>query len=91
MLCSIPIYNKGVLAKILLECFSLFTLENKISSIVVDNATTNDAMMNVLMDKLESSSLMLSGDFLHMRCSAHILNLIVRDGLDVFDSAICKV
>ena len=74
-----------------MDCFSQFTLENKISSIVVDNATTNDAMMNVLMDKLESSSLMLSGDFLHMRCSAHILNLIVRDGLDVIDSAICKV
>ncbi|XP_057543925.1 zinc finger BED domain-containing protein RICESLEEPER 2-like [Amaranthus tricolor] len=34
---------------------------------------------------------MLGGDFLHMRCSAYILNLIVRDGLDIIDSAICKV
>ena len=62
-----------------------------ISSIVVDNATTNDAMMNVLMDKLETSSLILGGDFVHMRCSAHILNLIVRDRLVVIDFAICKV
>ncbi|XP_057532926.1 zinc finger BED domain-containing protein RICESLEEPER 3-like [Amaranthus tricolor] len=90
--CYVPYpYNKGVLSKILLDCFSQFTLENKISSIVVDDATTNDAMMNVLMDKLETSYLILGGDFLHMRCSVHILNLIVRDGLDVIDFAICKV
>ncbi|KAK4345246.1 hypothetical protein RND71_035422 [Anisodus tanguticus] len=90
--CFVPCpHTKGVIAKILMDCLSQYSLENKISSIVVDNCTTNDAMMNVLLEKLESRYLMLGGEFLHMRCSAHILNLIVKDGLEVIDPAIEKV
>ncbi|KAF7143102.1 hypothetical protein RHSIM_Rhsim05G0140000 [Rhododendron simsii] len=55
----------------------------KISSITVDNCSTNDAMIDLLWDKLDNTSLMLGGDLFHMRCCAHILNLIVKDGLDV--------
>ncbi|XP_048226847.1 zinc finger BED domain-containing protein RICESLEEPER 2-like [Ricinus communis] len=74
-----------------MDSLSQFSLKNKISSVVVDNCTTNDDMINVLLEKLESSCLVLNGDFLHMRCSAHILNLIVKDGLEAIDHAIVKV
>ena len=47
----------------------------------VDNCSTNDAMLRMLSDKLPISSLMLGGSLLHMRCVAHILNLVVQDGL----------
>ena len=84
-------HTKGVIAKILMDCLSQYALENKISSIVVDNCTTNDAMITLLMDKLESRSLVLGGEIFHMRCSAHILNLIVKDGLESIGPAISKV
>ena len=58
---------------------------------VVDKCSTNHAMMEILLDKFEKSSLLLGGKFMHNRCSAHILNLIVQDGLDVISSAIEKV
>ena len=64
-----------------MDCLSQFSLESKISSVVVDNCTTNEAMMKVLLDKFEKNSLILGGYFLHMRCSAPVLNLIVQDGL----------
>jgi hypothetical protein len=35
--------------------------------------------------------MMLGGKFFHMRCSAHILNLIVRDGLEVIKSSVEKI
>ncbi|XP_021741913.1 zinc finger BED domain-containing protein RICESLEEPER 2-like [Chenopodium quinoa] len=90
--CFVPCpHTKGVIAKVLMDTLSQFSLENKISSIVLDNCTTNDSMINVLLEKLESSCLVLDGEFLHMRCSAHILNLIVKDGLEVIDHAIVKV
>ncbi|KAF7149967.1 hypothetical protein RHSIM_Rhsim02G0183200 [Rhododendron simsii] len=62
---------------------SNWNIDRKISSITVDNCSTNDAMIDLLWDKLDSTSLMLGGDLFHIRCCAHILNLIVKDGLDV--------
>lgn len=87
--CYVPCpHTKGIIAKVLMDCLSQYSLENKISSVVVDNCSTNDAMMKILLEKFESSALMLGGDFLHMCCSAHILNLIVLDGLDVIKCGI---
>ncbi|KAK9733655.1 hypothetical protein RND81_04G082100 [Saponaria officinalis] len=40
----------------------------QVSSIVVDNCTTNDAMMDVLKPKFNARYTMLNGEFLHMRC-----------------------
>lgn len=68
-----------VLHEVLVE----YHLERKISTITLDNCTTNDKAVEDLLDKLDSSSLMLGGKLLHMRCCAHILNLIVKDGLAV--------
>ncbi|KAK9749306.1 hypothetical protein RND81_02G116700 [Saponaria officinalis] len=82
---------KSVIAKILMDCLSQYSLEGKISSVVVDNCTTNDAMIKILLKKFDKKCLILKGSFLHLRCSAHILNLIVKDGLDVIESGIGKV
>lgn len=81
-------HTKEVLAKVLMDTLYEYSLETKVSSVVVDNCTTNDAMMEILHSKFDVTSLILSGDFLHMRCSAHILNLVVRDGLEVISGAI---
>ncbi|KAG5533342.1 hypothetical protein RHGRI_027517 [Rhododendron griersonianum] len=48
-------------------------------------------MIDLLWDKLDSASLMLGGELFHMRCCAHILNLIVKDGLDVIKVGIEKI
>ncbi|KAK9698358.1 hypothetical protein RND81_08G098800 [Saponaria officinalis] len=90
--CFVPCpHTKGVLAKVLMDCLSQYCLESKISSVVVDNCTTNDAMIKILLKNFEKKCLMLKGSFLHLRCSAHILNFIVKDGLDVIESGIVKV
>ena len=36
-------------------------------------------------------ALPLGGKFFHMRCCAHILNLIVKDGLEIIDGSIEKI
>ena len=52
---------------------------------------TNDAMIGLFLNKLDTSSLMLSGSMLHMRCATHILNLIVQDGLSLIGDGIERI
>ncbi|KAI8531946.1 hypothetical protein RHMOL_Rhmol11G0175200 [Rhododendron molle] len=59
----------------------------KLQSIIL----SNDAMISILIGKLEPESLMSQGKLIHMRCAAHILNLIVKDGLEVIKGGIEKI
>ena len=61
-------------------------------TITVDNAKSNDVALDYLKKKLEmKDGCMLGGRFLHMRCAAHILNLIVQEGLKGIHNSIVKV
>ncbi|KAL0288796.1 UNVERIFIED_CONTAM: hypothetical protein Sangu_2641500, partial [Sesamum angustifolium] len=53
-----------------------------IFTITVDNASSNDGAMVYLKKKLENwGHNILGGKYVHMRCMAHIINLVVQDGL----------
>lgn len=84
-------HTTNILAKVLMDCLTSYALERKVSSVVVDSCSTNDTMIEILLHKFESKALILGGHFLHMRCSAHILNLIVKDRLDLIDPVIERV
>ena len=64
----------------------------KVLTITVDNATSNDLCIQFLKKRLQSwGTLMLKGEYLHMRCCAHILSLIVKEGLKDLDDSIFRI
>jgi hypothetical protein len=65
-----------------------WNLDEKVSAVTLDNCTTNDAVIPYLVRNIGGHKLLNNGTLLHMRCSAHILNLIVKDGLEALKHAI---
>ncbi|XP_075091915.1 zinc finger BED domain-containing protein RICESLEEPER 2-like [Nicotiana tabacum] len=85
-------HDKDTLCNALLNCLLEWNLERRISTITVDNCSTNNAMIKTLLDeKLCKRDLLLMGRMLHVRCAAHILNLIVQEGLKVIQDSINNV
>ena len=61
-------------------------------SITIDYASSNDVAFERLKGRIGNwDSSVLKGENLHLRCVAHILNLVVKDGLGIFDVSINRV
>ncbi|KAJ7971888.1 zinc finger BED domain-containing protein RICESLEEPER 2-like [Quillaja saponaria] len=80
-----------VLCDVLVDCIIDWNIDKNISTITLDNCSTNDALIDTLKSNLNLSSFILNGDLLHMRCAAYILNLIVKYGLEVIKDSIERI
>ncbi|KAE8663805.1 hypothetical protein F3Y22_tig00112888pilonHSYRG00060 [Hibiscus syriacus] len=58
----------------------------------VDNASSNDVAISYLKSRMEDwNTYPLKGEHMHVRCCAHILNLVVQDDLKEWNSSISKI
>ena len=65
---------------------------SRVLTVSVDNASSNDVALGYLKTYLkEANKTFLGGEYLHVRCSAHILNLIVTEGLKDVDNSVARV
>ena len=66
-----------------MHVISIFVgIESKLMSITVDNASYNDVAIKSIQDSISMTrTLPLKGQLFHIRCCAHILNLLVQDGV----------
>jgi hypothetical protein len=90
--CNVPPPHIGFLiADALQKCFQEWGIENKIASITVDNAKANDTTIKALRNVFNiRKSLLIDGKLFHVRCCAHITNLLVQDGLsEIFEIVDC--
>ncbi|KAH9762411.1 BED-type domain-containing protein [Citrus sinensis] len=88
----VPAPHSGeVMCNELYECLMEWNIDRKLSTVTVDNCSANESMIDLLLGKFSASSMIMGGKFLHMRCCAHILNLIVKDGLSVIHKEVEKI
>ena len=87
-----PPHTGIVICDALKKCFVEWGIESKVWTVTVDNASYNDVALENLQNDLELiNKLPLDGKFFHVRCCAHILNILVQCGLGEISSIIHNV
>ncbi|KAL7132191.1 hypothetical protein ABFS83_12G055500 [Erythranthe nasuta] len=68
------------------DCLKVWGIE-RIFTITVDNASSNDGAIRFFKEELNAEDSILEYKYLHLRCCAHIVNLVGKEGLhDQFES-----
>jgi hypothetical protein len=87
----IPNHRGGTIGKKIESCMLEWGISS-IFTVTVDNASANDIAIEYLKRKSRDKvGAILDNEFMHMRCCAHILNLVVTDGLKEVSDSIVKV
>ncbi|GJS73683.1 zinc finger BED domain-containing protein RICESLEEPER 2-like protein [Tanacetum coccineum] len=80
--CPISSHRGVDIGKVVEMCLLKWGIESNVFTITVDNATANDVAVAYLKNKYANwEKSVLEGKWLHVRCTAHVTNLIVQDGL----------
>ncbi|KAK9929235.1 hypothetical protein M0R45_026341 [Rubus argutus] len=85
--------NQGTtIGKILESCLHDWSIK-KVLTISVDNASANKIAVDYIRKKMFNldRQQVFGGKFLHVRCLAHIVNLIVRSGLHLMDKSVTSI
>ncbi|GAB4827468.1 hypothetical protein Ancab_040027 [Ancistrocladus abbreviatus] len=79
----IPLPRRGVeIADCIYKCLKEWGIENKVFTVSVDNASANDVCIRYLKDTFSKTrKLVCGGKLFHVRCYAHIFNIMVQYGL----------
>lgn len=73
-----------------MSCLTEWGIREKLFTVTVDNASNNTNGCEELVHN-HRHELLLDGVHLHIRCCAHILNILVQDGMKVIHVAISKI
>lgn len=78
-----PSSHTGVaLSNKLFSMLSQWGIENKVFSLTLDNASANDLSVELIQSQLIlNNTFLCDGELFHIRCCAHIINLVVQEGL----------
>jgi len=83
-----PPHNGVSIAEKILLLLKDWGIDKKVMCLTVDNASSNDVCIDMLKCQLR---LLCDGDYFHIHCCAHVLNLIVKEGLKDMDKAVYKI
>ncbi|KAB2045172.1 hypothetical protein ES319_D01G141800v1 [Gossypium barbadense] len=84
-----PPYDGLNIADELVLCLSQWVIDKKNFSITLDNASYNDVMVSCLKNYFRANrAILCDGAFFQIRCCAHILNLIIKAGLELANDVV---
>ena len=89
---QVPSHKGEMVGKELINCLNDWGI-TKVFAVTIDNAASNSVALDKVKEflKEKNDGLVLNGEMFHVRCSAHILNLIVCDGLKELSYSISSI
>ncbi|XP_077249164.1 zinc finger BED domain-containing protein RICESLEEPER 2-like [Tasmannia lanceolata] len=89
--CVISSHKGEAIGQAVESCMIQWGIE-KVCTITEDNASSNDTVVRYLKKKISKrNGFILDSEFFHMRCCAHILNLIVENGISEVTDSISRI
>ncbi|GAU41295.1 hypothetical protein TSUD_374200 [Trifolium subterraneum] len=89
--CQVTSHTGEAICATLDKCLNSWGL-NRLLCLTVDNASANDVGVDRLRRRLLfRGHLVMNRKYLHMRCCAHVLNLVVKDGLKDIDDSVSRI
>uniref|UniRef100_A0A803NEX3 Zinc finger BED domain-containing protein RICESLEEPER 2-like n=1 Tax=Chenopodium quinoa TaxID=63459 RepID=A0A803NEX3_CHEQI len=79
--CPISSHKGEAIGKEVEACLEYWGIDDKLFTFTVDNASSNDVACAHLSRMVRRTGCINDGKNLHIRCIAHIINLIVWDGI----------
>jgi hypothetical protein len=88
---KIPYPHKGqAISDIIKQILVNWKLDRKVFTLTLDNCSTNDNAVSLQRINF-GRELIFFGKFMLMRCTAHILNILVQDGMSVIQATVKKI
>ncbi|XP_051184587.1 zinc finger BED domain-containing protein RICESLEEPER 2 [Lolium perenne] len=89
--CLLDNHKGEDMAKALDSCLLDWGIEN-VTTITMEDASSNDMAIEYIRTALKNrGASILQGRYLHMRCSAHIVNLVVQDCLEAISPSVSRI
>ena len=89
--CQISNHKGETIGKVIEACLLGWGIE-KVFAVTVDNASANDVAVGFVKRRVNAwHGSVLDGEFMHLRCGAHIINLIVNEGLKDLHKSIAAI
>ncbi|XP_044473984.1 zinc finger BED domain-containing protein RICESLEEPER 2-like [Mangifera indica] len=89
----LPPPRRGIdIAAAIFDCLKGWGIEHKVETVTVDNASANDSCVKRLKEDFQMRrTLLCDGKLFHVRCTAHIVNLLVQDAVAVIKPIIDNI
>ncbi|KAJ0714852.1 putative HAT dimerization domain, ribonuclease H-like superfamily, hAT-like transposase, RNase-H [Helianthus annuus] len=88
--CQIANHKGETIGKLVYRCLQDWGID-RVFTVTVDNASSNDGAIKFLKRMLKGPHSVLDGKYMHLRCNAHIINLVVKDGLEEQVDSITRI
>ncbi|KAI3884104.1 hypothetical protein MKX03_027886 [Papaver bracteatum] len=89
--CPVTDHTGLELGKTVASCLLQWGIE-RVFTMTVDNINSNNETVAYLSKRVVGwKAAILGGEHMHLRCAAHILALVVKDGMDLYNESISRI